>query len=91
MRLRLIVRRLRPPTVPSCRGRGMSEYVRLSVNLNKETAAALRELAEASGTATEAVRRAISIAKYLYDEQANGRVIHTMDPDGGHKRELVLM
>jgi hypothetical protein len=69
----------------------MSEYVRLSVNLNKETATALRELTEAAGTATEAVRRAISIATYLYAEQAKGRVIHTMDADGGHKRELVLM
>lgn len=66
--------------------------VRLNVNLNKETAAALKELAEKQGISlTEAVRRAIALLKFIDDEQAEGRKIQTMDSDGKNKRELVLM
>lgn len=66
--------------------------VRLNVNLNKETAAALRELADEQGISfTEAVRRAISVYKYVSDEQSQGRKIQTMDSNDKNKRELVLM
>lgn len=66
--------------------------VRLNVNLNKETAAALREIADEQGVSyTEAVRRAIAIYKYVVDEQAAGRKIQTMDANEKNKRELVLM
>lgn len=66
--------------------------VRLNVNLNKETAAALREIADQQGVSyTEAVRRAIAIYKYVVDEQAADRKIQTMDANERNKRELVLM
>ncbi|WP_139007402.1 ribbon-helix-helix protein, CopG family [Arthrobacter crystallopoietes] len=66
--------------------------VRLNVNLNKETAAALKELAESQGISlTEAVRRSIALLKFVDEERAKGRKIQTMDPEGKNKRELVLM
>lgn len=66
--------------------------VRLSVNLNRETANALRGLAEQNGiTHTEAVRRAISILKFINDEKQYGRKIHVMDQDGRNVQELVLL
>ncbi len=69
-----------------------TSLVRLNVNLNKETAAALKELADKQGISlTEAVRRSIALLKFIEDEQADGRKIQTMDSDGKNKRELVLM
>jgi hypothetical protein len=69
-----------------------TSLVRLNVNLNKETAAALKELADKQGISlTEAVRRSIALLKFIEDEQAEGRKIQTMDSDGKNKRELVLM
>ncbi len=66
--------------------------VRLNVNLNKETAAALKEIAAKENISlTEAVRRAIAILKFVEEEQDRGRKIQTMDQDGKDKRELILM
>lgn len=66
--------------------------VRLNVNLNKETAAALKEIAERENISlTEAVRRAIAILKFVEEERDHGRKIQTMDRDGKDKRELILM
>jgi len=66
--------------------------VRLNVNLNKETAAALKEIAAKENISlTEAVRRAIAILKFVEEEQSRGRKIQTMDRDGKDKRELILM
>lgn len=66
--------------------------VRLNVNLNKETAAALKDIADKQGISlTEAVRRAIALLKFIDDERTGGRKIQTMDSDGKNKRELVLM
>jgi hypothetical protein len=66
--------------------------VRLNVNLNKETAAALKEIAAKENISlTEAVRRAIAILKFVEEEQDRGRKIQTMDRDGKDKRELILM
>lgn len=68
------------------------ELVRLNVNLNQETAVALRELAALNGiTYTEAIRRSIAVYKFLTDEVQAGRKIHTMDQDGRKTREMVLM
>jgi tRNA pseudouridine-54 N-methylase len=68
------------------------ELVRLNVNLNQETANALKELSESQGlTMTEVIRRSISIFKYLTDEIEAGRKIHTMDQDGRNVREMVMM
>lgn len=65
---------------------------RLNINMNEQTAAALRELAQREQISiTEAVRRAISIYKFFSDELADGRKIQTMREDGGAKRDVVLM
>ncbi|MBT2565093.1 CopG family transcriptional regulator [Arthrobacter sp. ISL-85] len=71
---------------------GDQELVRLSVNLNKETADALKEMAKEHGISfTEAVRRAISVYKFIDDEVHEGRKVHTLDADNKNVRELVLM
>ncbi len=68
------------------------KLVRLSVNMNEETAAALKELAAERGLSyTEAVRRAISIAKFVEDELGEGRKIQTVDSQRKDVRELILM
>jgi hypothetical protein len=65
---------------------------RLNVNLNSETAAALQEIAENRGISfTEAVRRAISVYKFIDDETQEGHRIQTVDPERNQVRELVLM
>lgn len=66
--------------------------VRLNINLTKESAAALRKLAEEQHiSVTEAVRRAIAVLNFVQEERNEGRKIQTMDPDGKDRRELVLM
>lgn len=54
--------------------------VKLNININDETEAALRELASRRGiTVTETVRRAVSVYKFVEDElDAGGKlqVIH---------------
>jgi len=83
----------RPATDRKSRdGQAEQQLVRLSVNMNAETAAALRELAEERNISfTEAVRRAISVYKFVDDEAREGRKIQTTDADHGNVRELVLM
>jgi hypothetical protein len=59
------------------------KLVRLSVNLNEDTAAALKEAAENDGiTATEVVRRAISLYKLARDEAAAGNRLQIKRRDG---------
>lgn len=66
--------------------------VRLNVNLNQETADALKAVAAKENISlTEAVRRAIALLKFIEEEQDRGRKIQTMDREGRDKRELVLM
>lgn len=68
------------------------ELVRLNVNLNKETAAALKKYAaEHDVTLTEAIRRAIAILTYVDEQVTSGRKVLTMDQDDRNKRELVMM
>ena len=68
------------------------DLVRLNVNLNKETAAALKELTEEHGISlTETIRRAIAVLKFVSDEQGKGRKIQTMNDDGTDKQELVVL
>lgn len=68
------------------------ELVRLNVNLNQETAEALKTIAEERGiSATEAVRRAISIYKYIEDEVQEGRKVITSDQENKNVKELVLL
>ena len=71
---------------------GKKKQPRLSVNMNEETAQALKELAEKNGlSVTEAVRRAISVYKFVNDELESGRKILTMDPNEKNKVELFLV
>lgn len=85
-----------PVTTPAQNDRSQTRpqitQKRLNINMNEETAAALRELAqEKQISITEAVRRAISVYKFVEDEIAEGRKIQTMRPDGSEKRDVVLM
>jgi len=75
------------------RTKNTSESItRLNVNLNAETADALKEIAEHRGISfTEAVRRAISVYKFIDDETQEGHRIQTVDPERNQVRELVLM
>lgn len=67
------------------------ELVRLEVNVNQETADALRSIMRKNGiSATEAVRRAIAVNYYLSQEYAKGRKIHTMNQDGKKVREVIF-
>lgn len=69
-----------------------SKLIRLNVNLNSETAEALKEIAEERGISfTEAVRRAISVYKYIDDEVQEGRKIQIADKSNKNVRELILM
>lgn len=66
-------------TIPEPR----TDVVRLSVNLNEETADALRQLAADKGiTITEVMRRAIAVTKFLYDEQDKGKTIQVVSRKG---------
>lgn len=68
------------------------QLVRLSVNMNPETAAALKEFAQSKHlTYTEAIRRAIAIAKYIEDEVQEGRKVQTVDAARNEVRELILV
>ena len=63
----------------------------LRVNLNPETAAAIHEIMDSQGiTVTEAVRRSISVHKFLLDEEAEGRTVHTQGAPDRYVLELVL-
>lgn len=54
---------------------------RLSVNINDECAEALYELAvRESVTATEVIRRAISVYKFVSDEQDAGKQLKMVFP-----------
>ena len=65
-------------------------YVRLSVNITPETAAALKQVAERKNmTVTECVRRAVAVWKLVEDETAQGHRVQI--DDGSRIRELVLL
>ncbi|WP_460814129.1 hypothetical protein [Nocardioides korecus] len=50
------------------------------MNINDETSALLRELAETQGTTvTEIVRRATGVYKYFHDRDAEGKEIQVVD------------
>lgn len=66
---------------------------RLSVNINDETEAALKELAAERGvTVTEIVRRSVGVYKYIEDEvlKAN-KVLQIADRNGTVERELAFL
>lgn len=62
------------------------DIVRLKVNLNKETAAALQDLSDRMDVSiTEVIRRSIGILKFMQDETDAGREIRTRDRKGREK------
>lgn len=68
----------------------MPDYTRLTVNINVETAAALKEVAERRGISyTEAIRRAVAILKLIEDETLKGHSIQINE--GKRVREIVLV
>lgn len=69
-----------------------TELVRLNVNLNSETAEALKTLAEEKGSSlTEVIRRAIAVYKFVDEESRSGHRVQTVDPRTSETKELVLM
>ncbi len=65
------------------------KVVRLSVNLNPETADTLKRLQARQGlTITEVVRRAISVYAYVSDAKDNDEQVQLVG--NGRVRELVL-
>ena len=67
-------------------------YARLSVNINDETAAALRTLAARDGvTITELIRRAVSVLAFVEGEIDKGNEIQVVDKRRGAVSELVLL
>jgi len=69
---------------------GTATATRLSVNLSREVAEALAEIARKHGSSiTEAVRRSISTQKYVEDAHKRGAKILVEEKDGS-VRELVF-
>ncbi|MFF0818412.1 ribbon-helix-helix protein, CopG family [Rhodococcus sp. NPDC003318] len=69
-----------------------TKSIRLSVNMNPETADALKEIAESNGiSVTEAVRRAISVAHFIEAQTRAGKSVQIEDPKTGKVRELIMM
>lgn len=53
---------------------------RLSVNVNDETASALRELADRRDVSiTDIVRRAVAVYKFVEDETSEGKQLQLVD------------
>lgn len=72
--------------------RAAKGIVRLSVNINRETAEAIRALAESNGiSVTEVIRRAVSVYKFIDDEVKSGRNIKTMDESDNNVREITIL
>lgn len=65
---------------------------RLSVNINDETAAALKDMAEKrQTTVTEIVRRAVSVYKFIEDEVVDGnKTLKLVAPEGSETTVTVL-
>lgn len=63
---------------------------RLSVNINEDTANAIREIKASEGiSATETIRRAVSFYRYLLDcRDVGDRILRESD---GSYRELVIL
>lgn len=71
---------------------GNGKPIRLSVNMNVETADALRKIADAHGiSVTEAVRRAVSVAHFVEEQTRQGKSVQIEDPKTGRIKELMMM
>lgn len=68
------------------------DIVQLRVNLNRETADALKQMSDSSGESiTEVIRRSIALHKFVKDAQESGKMILTRDLRKGDEREIVLL
>lgn len=68
------------------------KLTRLSVNLNAETAAALRSYADRHGLSfTESIRKMIGVTVYVDAQVVAGRTVYISDPHEMNMRELVLL
>jgi hypothetical protein len=68
-----------------------TNFVRLSVNLSHETADMFKTLAERKGLSfTEAVRRAITIWKFVEDQLSQGNELAIVETDGKARKVLIL-
>ena len=68
------------------------ETSRLSVNINRETADALKQMAKERGiSVTEVVRRAVAITKFVEDETRRGHRIQVVGQNGDNARELMVV
>jgi hypothetical protein len=66
-------------------------FVRLSVNLNEETAEELKSLIGRRGfSISEGVRRAIAVWKFLEDEKSRGNEIAVIEADGSARIVVLL-
>jgi len=65
--------------------------VRLSVNINAQTARVIKSIAKDSNISiTEVIRRAISVAYFLYGESRSGRKIVVTDKRGREIKQIFL-
>jgi hypothetical protein len=65
--------------------------VRLSINLNAETADAFKAFTERKGlTITEGIRRAITVWRFLEDETAKGNQIAIIEQDENIRKVVLL-
>lgn len=68
----------------------MPDYTRLTININSETLAAIKAVAEQRGISyTETIRRAVAVYKLVEDELAKGHTIQIKD--GKNLREVILI
>lgn len=68
-----------------------NEFIRLNVNLNQDTADALKRIAgERNISFTEAIRRVISVYHFVSEEQHNGRHVEVRDEKGRTRKITVL-
>ncbi|HET9663944.1 MAG TPA: ribbon-helix-helix domain-containing protein [Burkholderiales bacterium] len=65
-------------------------YHKLSINVNRETAETLQQIAEDKGVSiTEAVRRAVALLKYIDDSQKAGMEVQVRNGRSVMKLELL--
>ncbi|WP_433917369.1 ribbon-helix-helix protein, CopG family [Streptomyces canus] len=70
---------------------GVKEFTRLSVNINDDTADALKRLKSAKGISiTEAVRRAVALYDLVDRETGSTGKLQIVDADG-NVREILLL
>lgn len=65
---------------------------RLNVNINDETAAALKDLAQRQGmSVTEVVRRAAGVYKFLNDELRDGHTLQLVDNETKERTTIAML